>query len=129
MPVRTRFAPSPTGFMHVGGVRTALFAWLVAKQSSGQFVLRIEDTDKAREVEGSEAHIMECLKWLGLEWDEGPDKDGSCGPYKQSKRLDIYKQEAQKLLEAGRAYADPYSQEELEQLRNKSKEAKKPFLF
>ncbi|MBX4199517.1 glutamate--tRNA ligase [Candidatus Saccharibacteria bacterium] len=129
MPVRTRFAPSPTGFMHVGGVRTALFAWLVAKQSSGQFVLRIEDTDKAREVEGSEAHIMECLKWLGLEWDEGPDKDGPSGPYRQSERLDIYKQEAQKLLEAGRAYADPYSQEELEQLRNKSKEAKKPFLF
>lgn len=129
MAVRTRFAPSPTGFMHVGGVRTALFAWLVAKQSGGQFILRIEDTDKVREVEGSETHIMECLSWLGLDWSEGPDKNGPDGPYRQSERLDIYKDWAQKLIEAGRAYADPYSQEELEQLRDKSKEAKKPFLF
>ena len=91
--------------------------------------MRIEDTDKAREVEGSEAHIMECLSWLGLSWDEGPDKASQQGPYRQSERLDIYKKWAQKLIESGRAYADPYSQEELEQLRNTSKEAKKPFLF
>lgn len=127
--VRTRFAPSPTGFLHVGGVRTALFAWLVARQSGGQFILRIEDTDKVREVEGSEAHIMESLSWLGLLWDEGPDKDGSYGPYRQSERLDIYKQWAQKLVEAGKAYADPYSPQELDNLRAQAKQQKKPFLF
>ena len=69
--VRTRFAPSPTGYMHVGGVRTALFAWLAARHAHGQFILRLEDTDKAREVEGSDQHIMDSLKWLGLNWDEG----------------------------------------------------------
>lgn len=127
--IRTRFAPSPTGFMHVGGVRTALFAWLVARHGKGQFILRIEDTDKAREVRGSEAHIMESLRWLGLEWDEGPDKGGSYGPYRQSERLDIYKQWAQKLIDKGRAYADPYSAEVLETFRQKAKDGKRPFLF
>lgn len=127
--VRTRFAPSPTGFLHVGGIRTALFAWLVAQQANGQFILRIEDTDKEREVKGSEQHIMDSLRWLGLDWDEGPDKAGEYGPYRQSKRLDSYKEWAQKLIEKGRAYADPYSPEELEKLRQKAKEEKKPFLF
>lgn len=127
--IRTRFAPSPTGFLHVGGVRTALFAWLLARQHGGQFILRIEDTDKAREVEGSEAHIMESLGWLGLEWDEGPDNDGPHGPYRQSERLDIYKQWAQKLIDAGRAYADPYRPEELDGLRQRARQQKKPFLF
>ena len=101
-PARTRFAPSPTGFLHVGGVRTALFAWLIARQSNGQFILRIEDTDKVREVEGSIEHIQESLKWVGIEWDEGP--------FKQSDRLNIYKKWADKLVETGRAYADPYTQ-------------------
>ena len=127
--VRTRFAPSPTGYMHVGGVRTALFAWLVARQASGRFVLRIEDTDKAREVSGSEQHIMDCLSWLGLEWDEGPDKGGEFAPYRQSQRLAIYKEWAQKLVDAGRAYADPTSREQLEQFRQEAKVQKKPFLF
>lgn len=129
MKARTRFAPSPTGFMHVGGVRTALFAWLVARQSGGEFILRIEDTDKQREVKGSESHIMESLAWLGLEWDEGPDKIGPNAPYRQSERLDTYKEWARKLIDSGRAYADPYSTEDLDKLRQDAKTAKRPFLF
>lgn len=120
-PARTRFAPSPTGFLHVGGVRTALFAWLVAKQTGGQFILRIEDTDKAREVAGSIGHIQDSLRWAGLDWDEGP--------LKQSDRLDLYRQWAQKLVESGRAYADPYSPEELQSFRDQAKAEKRPFLF
>lgn len=115
--------------MHVGGVRTALFAWLIAKQSGGQFILRIEDTDKLREVEGSVAHIMKCLGWLGLIWDEGPDIGGPYAPYRQSEKLDVYKQWGQKLVDSGRAYADPYSPQELEVFRQKAKDEKRPFLF
>lgn len=121
MKVRTRFAPSPTGFLHVGGVRTALFAWLVARQAGGEFILRIEDTDRSRHVQASEQHIMDSLEWLGLRWDEEP--------FRQSERLDIYKQSAQKLIESGRAYADPFSTQELDQFRQQAKAAKKPFLF
>lgn len=128
-PVRTRFAPSPTGYLHVGGVRTALFAWLVARRSKGQFLLRLEDTDKAREVEGSGQHIMDSLKWLGITWDEGIDIGGPHGPYLQSDRLDIYKEWAQKLVDKGRAYADPYTKEQVEEFRQQSQAAKKPFLF
>lgn len=128
-PARTRFAPSPTGYLHVGGVRTALFAWLLARQSGGQFILRLEDTDKVREVEGSGQHIMDSLSWLGLHWDEGVDIGGKYGPYKQSDRLDIYKEWAQKLVDKGRAYADPYSKEELDEFRAQAQAAKKPFLF
>lgn len=127
--VRTRFAPSPTGFLHVGGIRTALFAWLVAKQNDGEFILRLEDTDKKREVEGSGEHIIESLNWLGIDWNEGPDVDGDFGPYKQSERLEIYKKWADKLIESGRAYADPYSAEEVQAFREKAKENKKPFLY
>lgn len=126
---RTRFAPSPTGFLHVGGIRTALFAWLVARHNKGQFILRLEDTDKNREVAGSGDHIIESLKWLGLDWDEGPDIGGTRGPYKQSDRLDIYKQWAQKLVEAGRAYADPYSAEEVQAFREEAIKNKQPFLY
>jgi len=128
-PVRTRFAPSPTGFLHVGGVRTALFAWLVAKQASGKFILRIEDTDKNREVVESEQHIISSLKWLGIDWDEGPDKEGNYGPYKQSLRLATYKDWALKLVAGGRAYADPYTVEELEAFRQAARDQKQPFLF
>lgn len=129
MKVRTRFAPSPTGYLHVGGVRTALFAWLLARQNNGQFILRLEDTDKKREVEGSAKHIEDSLHWLGIEWDEGPDKDGAFGPYKQSQRLDSYKKWAQKLIEQGRAYADPYSPEEVQTFREQAQKDKKPFLY
>jgi len=126
---RTRFAPSPTGFMHVGAARTALFAWLQAKKDNGKFILRIEDTDKEREVEGSIQHIIKSLKWLGISWDEGVDIGGPYASYKQSDRLDLYKQWAEKLIAEGRAYADPYSREELENFRNQAKAQKKPFLY
>lgn len=128
-PVVTRFAPSPTGFMHVGGVRTALFAWLYARKHGGHFILRIEDTDKAREVAGSIDHIIESLTWLGIEWDEGIDKGGPHAPYLQSERLPLYISYAQKLIAAGHAYPDPYSEEELEALRKRAEEEKRPFLF
>ncbi len=127
--VRTRFAPSPTGFMHVGGVRTAIFAWAFAKKHGGDFVLRIEDTDKSREVDGSIDHIIESLKWLGVEWQEGPDVGGKHGPYKQSQRLVIYKEWAQKLVDKNLAYADPFSPEEVQEFRAKAQSEKSPFLF
>ncbi len=128
-PVRTRFAPSPTGFMHVGGVRTALFAWLLARQNHGQFILRLEDTDQKREVEGSAEHIIESLHALGLDWNEGPDIGGDHGPYKQSERLEIYKAWAQKLIDADRAYADPYTPEEIETFRQQARTNKQAFLY
>lgn len=127
--VRTRFAPSPTGFLHIGNVRTALFAWLLAKQNNGQFILRIEDTDRKREVEGSEQHIINILKSLNIIYDEGPDREGPYGPYRQSQRLDIYHQWALKLIKKGRAYADTTTAEQLEQYRKQALQAKKPFLF
>lgn len=128
-PVRTRFAPSPTGFLHVGGVRTALFGWLVARQSSGKFILRLEDTDKKREVAGADKHLMDSLRALGLIYDEGPDIGGPYGPYRQSERLNSYKQWAQKLVESGRAYADPYTPQEVQAFREQAIAEKKPFLY
>lgn len=129
MKVRTRFAPSPTGFLHVGGIRTALFAWLIAQKYGGQFILRLEDTDKTREVEGSGLHIQDSLTWLGIKWDEGLSVGGPHGPYLQSERLAIYKEWADKLVASGRAYADPYSVEEVEGFREQARAAKQPFLF
>lgn len=129
LPTRTRFAPSPTGFLHVGGVRTALFAWLVAQKDNGTFILRIEDTDKAREVQGSTEHIKQSLGWLGLNWKEGIDVGGPYAPYIQSGRLDIYRFWANKLIEKGRAYADPYTTEQLDEFRNAAKQNKRPFLY
>lgn len=127
--VRTRFAPSPTGFLHVGGIRTALFAWLVARQAKGQFVLRLEDTDQKREVAGSAEHVIKSLKSLGIVYDEGPDIGGGFGPYRQSERLDIYKKWADKLIKTGRAYADPYKPAEVQKLREQAQKNKQPFLF
>jgi glutamyl-tRNA synthetase len=127
-PVRTRFAPSPTGFLHVGNVRSALFPWLIAKQNDGQFILRVEDTDQAREVEGAVQTMHDTLNWLGIEWDEGPDIGGPHGPYTQSERRDIYHNWAQKLIASGRAYADIRTPEQLSELREQAKAAKKPFL-
>jgi glutamyl-tRNA synthetase len=129
MKVRTRFAPSPTGYLHVGGVRTALFAWLVARQAAGDFVLRLEDTDKKREIEGAEAHIEKSLRALGIDYDEGPDIGGPFAPYRQSQRLEVYKQWGQKLIDAGRAYADPFTPEEVQAFRDQAQQAKKPFLY
>jgi glutamyl-tRNA synthetase len=125
----TRFAPSPTGFMHVGGVRTALYAYFWAKKNNGNFILRIEDTDKEREVEGSIEHIIKSLKWLGIEWDEGPDISGPNTPYIQSERLDSYKKYANILIEKGLAYTDPYTKEELEEFRQKAENEKRAFLY
>lgn len=127
--VVTRFAPSPTGFMHVGNVRSALYAWLWTRKNNGKFILRIEDTDKAREVAGSLEHIVESLKWLGVTWDEGIEVGGSHGPYLQSERLDIYRHYAQKMIDKGLAYPDPYTAEELEAFRKKAEEEKRPFLY
>ncbi|EME48178.1 hypothetical protein DOTSEDRAFT_69949 [Dothistroma septosporum NZE10] len=103
-PARTRFAPSPTGYMHIGGLRTALFSYLLAKRTQGQFVLRIEDTDQKRLVNEAETRLCEDLQWAGLQWDEGPQVGGSYGPYKQSERNEIYRQHAKTLLDSGAAY-------------------------
>jgi glutamyl-tRNA synthetase len=127
--IRTRFAPSPTGFLHVGGIRTALFAYLVARQANGQFVLRLEDTDQKREVEGSAQHIIDSLAALGLDYDEGVGKTGDFGPYRQSDRLAIYQAWAQKLIDSGRAYADPYSAEEVQTFREEAQKNKQAFLY
>ena len=129
MTIRTRFAPSPTGYLHVGGIRTALFAYLLAKQNNGQFVLRFEDTDKKREVEGSAEHLIASLKVLGLHYDEGPDIGGPYAPYTQSQRLDSYQTYAQRLIEQGRAYADPYTPEEVQAFREQAQANKQPFLY
>lgn len=126
---RTRFAPSPTGFIHIGAVRTALYAWLVAQQHDGKFILRIEDTDKNREVDTATEHIKESLRWLGLDWDEGPDTEGDYGPYTQSLRLGIYRNYARQLVEKGLAYADPTSKEQLDTWRQQAKDEKRPFHF
>lgn len=128
--VRTRFAPSPTGYLHVGGIRTALFAFLVAKQTSnGVFVLRLEDTDKAREVAGSAEHLIASLKSLGLNYDEGPDIGGSFAPYKQSDRLASYQAWAKKLIDAGQAYADPYTAEQIQAFRLDAQAKKRAFRY
>lgn len=127
--IRTRFAPSPTGYIHVGNVRSALFPYLLARQQGGTFILRIEDTDQARFVEGAEDLILDTLEWLGLDWDEGPRKGGDYGPYVQSERRDIYKKWAQKLLDKGLAYADPYTPEQVQGFREEAAAQKKPFLY
>lgn len=123
-PVRVRFAPSPTGHLHIGSVRTALFNWLVARQSGGVFILRIEDTDTDRNVPGADRQIVEDLRWLGLQWDEGIDVGGPHGPYYQMQRLDRYNAAVRKLLDAGQAYYAFDTPEELDALR-KDAEARK----
>ena len=125
----TRFAPSPTGYIHIGNVRSAIYPYLVAKQEQGSYILRIEDTDQARYVEGATELIMDTLKWLGLEWDEGPIVGGNHGPYFQTERKEIYIEWAKKLIAAGRAYADTTTPEQMAQYREEAQKAKKPFLF
>lgn len=117
MKVRTRFAPSPTGVLHIGGVRTALFNYLFAKQNKGDFVLRIEDTDPERSKKEFEKEILESLKWCGIEWNEGPDKKGKFSPYRQSERIGIYKKYLETLLKEKKAYYCFCSSEELEAKR------------
>jgi glutamyl-tRNA synthetase len=115
--VRVRFAPSPTGFPHVGNIRTALFNWLFARHTGGTFIVRIEDTDVARKIEGGVEAILDGLRWLGLDWDEGPEVGGNYGPYFQSQRLDLYREAAQRLIEQGDAYRCYCSQERLAEIR------------
>lgn len=123
--VRVRFAPSPTGYLHIGGARTVLFNWLLARKLGGTFVLRIEDTDQTRHVEDSVAKITDDLRWLGLDWDEGPEVGGEFGPYFQSQRLDIYNQYIQQLLESGHAYYGLETPEELQAMREAAQAEKR----
>lgn len=124
--VRVRFAPSPTGSLHIGGARTALFNLLFARHNNGTFVLRIEDTDTERSTEESAAQIVRSLKWLGIDWDEGPEKGGDFGPYFQSQRLELYKKEVDRLLAEGKAYYCYCTPEELAQRREAALKAGKP---
>ena len=128
MTVRTRFAPSPTGYLHIGGVRTALFNWLLARQAGGQFILRIDDTDQKRNQEEALQPILDGFKWLGLDWDEGPEVGGPHGPYFQSQRLEKYQEAVARLIESGHAYRD-YSGSDFQAERETAEKAKKPFLY
>ncbi len=125
-PVRVRYAPSPTGEPHVGGIRTALFDWLLARSTGGAFILRIEDTDRSRFVSTSVQSQIDALRWLGLDWDEGPDVGGDYGPYMQSQRLALYHEAATRLLESGAAYHCFCSEERLDALRARQREMKLP---
>jgi glutamyl-tRNA synthetase len=125
--IRVRFAPSPTGPLHIGGVRTALYNYLFAKKNKGKFILRIEDTDQSRFVPGAEDYILNSLKWLGINYDEGPDKEGMYGPYRQSDRKNMYRQYAEKLVADNHAYYAFDTPEELELLREKLKKEHSDF--
>ena len=125
----TRFAPSPTGYIHIGNVRSAIYPYLLARQNKGKFILRIEDTDRERYVDGATELIENTLKWLGLDWDEGPIVGGESGPYLQSERLSFYHEWAKKLLKSGRAYVDNTSSEKIDEYRKQCRLDKKPFLY
>ena len=124
--VRVRFAPSPTGLPHLGNMRTALFNWLFARHHGGDFIVRIEDTDLARKEEGAVQKILEALGWLGLDWDEGPEKGGAFGPYYQSQRVSQYQAYADGLLEEGQAYRCYCSPERLEEMRQEQQRRGEP---
>ncbi len=126
--VRTRFAPSPTGFMHIGGMRTALFNWLWARHNGGQFILRIDDTDQARNMDEALGPILEAFRWLGLDWDEGPEVGGDYGPYFQSQRSELYTAACEKLLQEGKAYKDYDPPALTQQDREAAEKEKRPFL-
>ncbi len=128
-PIRVRFAPSPTGPLHIGGVRTALYNYLFAKKHNGTFVLRIEDTDQNRYVSNAEDYIIESLHWTGIPYDEGPGKEGSFGPYRQSERKDLYKQYAQQLIDNGWAYYAFDSAESLDTLRKEHESKGETFIY
>src|SRR5438067_1817080 len=118
--IRTRFAPSPTGFLHIGGVRTALFNWLFSKHGGGKFLLRIDDTDQQRNVEAALAPILHGFHWLGFEWDEGPEVGGPYAPYFQSQRTARYQQAVEQLLAGGFAYRDYAGAEDMEAERKEA---------
>ena len=123
-PARTRFAPSPTGHLHLGGARTALYAYLLAKKTGGQFILRIEDTDISRTVPGAEQEIIDGLRWLGLNYDEGPDIGGSYGPYRQTERREIYQSHINTLGNNGHAYPCFCTPERLDAVRQEQQKRK-----
>ncbi|MHC4180940.1 MAG: glutamate--tRNA ligase, partial [Planctomycetota bacterium] len=129
MSVRTRFAPSPTGYLHIGGVRTALFCWLFARRNQGRFILRIDDTDRQRNVEEALQPILEGLRWLGIDWDEGPGVDGPYAPYYQSQRAENHRAAAERLLAAGAAYYDYATAEEIQAEREAALREKRPFVY
>ena len=124
--IRVRFAPSPTGYLHVGGLRTALYNYLFAKRNNGKFILRIEDTDRSRYVEGAVEKLIDSLKWVDLDYDEGPDKEGNYGPYFQSQRLDIYQEHIKKLIDEKKAYYCFCTPERLKDLREEQQRQKLP---
>ena len=129
--VRVRFAPSPTGYLHIGGVRTALFNWLWARHTGGKFILRIEDTDQERSTEASRAVILDSLRWLGIDWDEGPEKGGDHGPYTQMERLALYRTWSERLIASGKAFRCYCTKEELDAQREalKAKDPKAKFRY
>jgi glutamyl-tRNA synthetase len=127
--VRVRYAPSPTGMLHVGGVRTALFNWLFARKNGGTFVLRIEDTDLARSTEASVDQLKRSLRWIGLDWDEGPEAGGPHPPYRQTERFDLYRQAAKRLLDSGAVYYDFATSEELAQMRERARAEKRQPIY
>lgn len=118
--IRVRFAPSPTGYLHIGGLRTALYNYLYARQNNGQLILRIEDTDRARLIDGAVENLISTLEWSGIEFDEGPHRGGDFGPYTQSERLHIYKEHINTLIDSGSAYPCFYSDERLESIKSKN---------
>ncbi len=127
--IRVRFAPSPTGYLHMGSLRTALYNYLFARHHKGTFILRIEDTDRSRYVEGAVENLLETLNWAGLDYDEGPEKGGAYGPYFQSQRLDIYNQHIQILLEKDAAYPCFCSGETLQQMREEQAKKNQPIMY
>ena len=129
MTVRTRFAPSPTGYLHIGGVRTALFNWLFARRHGGQFLLRIDDTDAQRNLSEALQPILDGFRWLGLDWDEGPDVDGPYAPYYQSKRVERHQAAAARLLASGAAYRDYATPQEIQAERDAAQQEKRRFLY
>lgn len=128
-PVRVRYAPSPTGYLHIGGVRTILFNWLFARKHGGRFILRFEDTDPERSRDELIAPMLESIRWLGLDWDEGPDVGGPYGPYRQSQRLDLYRETLDRLLAAGKAYLCYCTPEELAAERERARAAGRPAVY
>jgi glutamyl-tRNA synthetase len=126
--VRTRFAPSPTGYMHIGGMRTALFNWLWARHTGGKFILRIDDTDRQRNIDEALGPILAAFRWLGLNWDEGPEIGGSYAPYFQSQRGEIYRAAAQRLLDDKQAYRDFETTEEIQRQREAAERERRPFI-
>src|SRR5205823_7558244 len=128
MTIRTRFAPSPTGYLHIGGVRTALFNWLLTRRMGGQFVLRIDDTDVERNREEALQPILDGFRWLGIQWDEGPEVGGPYGPYFQSQRGETYRAAALRLLETGHAYPDYMTKDQLDADRKAAEAAKRAYV-